>query len=128
MPFPAASLDLPTIADTPPALYLAKGVADPFSPGRIGQSRPTIGAAQDEGPGRMYFADAAVEDLRIVAVLEVRGQFVTLVEGSSGSANVKVGDRLGSQQEEVVEIARKGIRLRKADGSEYWMPISRRSH
>jgi len=128
VPFPATSLDLPSIVDTPPALYLAKSVVDPFSPGRIGQSRPTAGPVQDEASGRVHFSDATVEDLRAVGFLEVRGNYVMLVEGSSGFANVKAGDCLGNQQEEVVEIARKGIRLRKADGSEYWMPISRRGH
>ena len=125
VPMPVASMAVPLIVDTPPAAYTAKAVVDPFSPGRIGQSRSTAGSVQDEASGKAHFADASLEDLRVVGILEVRGQYVALVEGSSGFANARVGDRLGNQQQDVVEISRKGIRLRKADGSESLMPISR---
>lgn len=125
---PAASMDLPLIVDTPPTAYTAKGVADPFSLGRIGQSRPSMVSSKAEAPGSVHFADTTLEALRAVGVLEVQGRYVALLEGGSGFANAKVGDRLGNQELEVVEISTKGIRLRKADGSEFWMPINRRSH
>lgn len=34
---PANSSVVPTLVDTPPAVYTAKHVVDPFAPGRIGQ-------------------------------------------------------------------------------------------
>jgi len=125
---PDASASLPSIVDTPPAAYTAKTVVNPFSPGRIGQPRSTNVSAQSESSGRWHFPDAAVDSLRVVGFLEVRGQYVAILEGSSGFVNAKVGDRLGNQQLEIVEISGKGIRLRQADGSESWVPISRRSH
>lgn len=125
---PAAAVSLPSIVDTPPAAYTAKAVVDPFSPGRIGQARSTTSSVQDASSGRVHFTDAALEGLRVVGILEAEGKYVALVEGSSGFANVKVGDRLGNQQLDVVEISKKGVRMRKADGSESWIPINRRSH
>ena len=59
--------------------------------------------------------------------MEVLGQYVVVLEGSSGFVNAKVGDRLGNQQLEIIEISGKGIRLRQPDGSESWVAISRGS-
>jgi Tfp pilus assembly protein PilP len=125
---PAEAMSLPSIVDTPPAAYTAKAVVDPFSPSRIVQTRSAISSVQDAASGRVHFADATLEGLRVVGILEAEGKYVALVEGSSGFANVKVGDRLGNQQLDVVEISKKGVRMRNADGSESWMPINRRSH
>lgn len=124
---PANSSVLPTLVDTPPAVYTAKHVIDPFAPGRIGQSFTSGSNVQAVIGERWHFADAPVDSLRIVGFLEVKGRYVGVVEGSAGSANVKAGDRLGNQQAEIIDISKQGIRLRQTDGSESLMPIDRRS-
>ena len=123
---PETSSALPPILDTPPAAYTAKTVVDPFLPSRIGQSHSVVGSAQGDSTARLHFADAPVDSVRVVGFLEVRGQYVAVLEGRSGFANAKVGDRVGVQPLEILEISAKGIRLQLADGSESWMPISRR--
>lgn len=118
---------VPELVDTPPAVFTAKPVADPFIPGRIGQ---TLSAGRDVQGGlgdRWQFADSPIDALRVVGFLEVNGRYIVVMEGGTGSLNIKVGDRLGNQQAEVIDISKQGIRLRQTDGSESWMPISRRS-
>ncbi len=125
-----ATLDasaVPTLVDTPPAVFTAKHVVDPFMPGRIGQALTSGKDIQSDPEGRWQFADSPVDALRVVGFLEVKGRYIGVVEGSAGSINVKVSDRLGNQQAEIVDISKQGIRLRQMDGSESWMPISRRS-
>lgn len=124
---PEASASLPPIVDTPPAAYAAKTVVDPFSPSRIGQSRQNSDTPQSASGGRRYFSDVPVDSLRVVGFMEVLGQYVAVLEGSSGFVNAKVGDRLGNQQLEIIEISGKGIRLRQSDGSESLVAISRGS-
>lgn len=124
---PANSSVVPTLVDTPPAVYTAKHVVDPFAPGRIGHPLAPGSDIQAVIGERWYFADAPVDSLRIVGFLEVKGRYIGVVEGSAGSVNVKAGDRLGNQQAEIIDISKQGIRLRQADGSESWLPIARRS-
>ena len=120
---------VPMLVDTPPAVFTAKHVIDPFAPGRIGQPLSSVGEIQGElGDGKRWqFAASSVDSLRVVGFLELKGRYIGVIEGSAGSANVKVGDRLGNQQAVIVDISKQGIRLRQIDGSESWMPISRRS-
>lgn len=118
---------VPTLFDTPPAVFTAGHVIDPFAPARIGQSLSAAGDTQRVPGERWQFADSPVDSLRIVGFLEVKGRFIGMIDGSAGSANVKVGDRMGNQQAVIVDISKQGIRLRQTDGSESWMPISRRS-
>lgn len=120
---------LPTLVDTPPAVFTAGHVIDPFAPGRIGQPLSSAGDVQAglaDGE-RWQFADSPIDSLRVVGFLELKGRYIGVIEGSAGSVNVKVGDRLGNQQAGIVDISKQGIRLRQTDGSESWMPISRRS-
>lgn len=124
---PANSSVVPTLVDTPPAVYTAKHVVDPFAPGRIGQPFTSGNDSQAVIEERWHFADAPVDSLRVVGFLEVKGRYVGVIEGSAGSLNVKAGDRLGNRQAEIIEISKQGIRLRQTDGSESWMPIARRS-
>jgi Tfp pilus assembly protein PilP len=121
------SLVVPTLVDTPPAVFTAKHVVDPFAPGRIGQPLSSAGDIQSVPGDRWQLADLPVDSLRVVGFLEVKGRYIGVIEGSAGSLNVKVGDRLGNQQAVIVNISKQGIRLRQTDGSESWMPISRRS-
>lgn len=124
---PVNSSVVPTLVDTPPAVYTAKHVTDPFAPGRIGQSLASNSNIQPVIGERWHFPDASVDSLRIVGFFEVKGRYIGIVEGSAGSANVKVGDRLGNQQAEIIDISKQGISLRQTDGSESLMPIGRRS-
>ena len=120
---------LPALVDTPPAVFTARHIVDPFALGRIGQTLSSASDIQGElGDGaRWQFAGSPVDSLRVVGFLELKGRYIGVIEGSSGSANVKVGDRLGNQQAVIVDISKQGIRLRQTDGSESWMPINRRS-
>ncbi len=120
---------LPALVDTPPAVFTAGHVIDPFAPGRIGQP---LSSASDVQGGltdreRWQFADSPIDSLRVVGFLELKGRYIGVIEGSAGSVNVKVGDRLGNQQAVIVDISKQGIRLRQTDDSESWMPIGRRS-
>ena len=120
---------VPTLVDTPPAAYTARHVVDPFAPGRIGQPLSSAGDIQgvhSDGE-RWKFVDSSVDSLRVVGFLALKGRYIGVIEGNAGSGNVKVGDRLGNQQAVIVDISKQGIRLRQTDGSESWMPISRRS-
>lgn len=119
---------LPPIIQTPAATYAAKEVMDPFMPERITKVSVRNSARQGELPGRAHFAETTVDSLRVVGFLEVHGQYVCVLEGPTGYGNARVGDRLGTQQAEIVAISAKGARLRQADGSEFWMPITKRSH
>lgn len=123
----ASAAALPAIKETPAATYTAKDVTDPFLPERINKTRQRNSVSQSELPGRVHFAETAVEALRMVGFLEVKGQYVCVLEGPSGYGNARVGDRISSQQAEIVAISAKGARLRHADGSESWMPITGRS-
>lgn len=122
---PDPSAGLPDIVDTPPATYSANAIVDPFSLGRIGQSRSE--PVQVDSSNRVRLGGYAIDTLRLVGFLEVHGHYVAMVEGGAGYVNVKPGDRISNKELEVVEISAKGIRLRQADGVESWMLISRRS-
>lgn len=122
---PDPSAGLPDIVDTPSATYAAKTIIDPFSAGRIGQSRSE--PVQVDSSSRVRLGGYAIDTLRLVGFLEVQGQYVAMVEGGSGYVNVKPGDRISNKELEVVEISARGIRLRQADGVESWMLINRRS-
>lgn len=119
---------VPKLVDTPPAVFTAKHVVDPFTPGRIGQPLSSGDDAHVGPRDRWWFAEVPADSLRVVGFLEIKKRYIGVIEGSVGSANVKVGDRLGNQQSEIVDISKQGIRLRQTDGSESWMPIGRRSH
>lgn len=125
---PVDSMVLPKLVDTPPAVFSARHVVDPFAPGRIEQSRNSEGVIRDGLEDRWRFADVPLDSLRVVGFLEVKGRYVAVLEGGSGFVNVKVGDRLSNQQAEILDISKQGIFLRQKDGSESWMPIARRSH
>lgn len=125
---PIDSSVVPKLVDTPPAVFTAKHVADPFASDRIGQSMSSRGDAQLGLGNRWWFADAPADSLRIVGFVQINKRYIGVIEGNDVSANVKVGDRLGNQQSEIVEISKQGIRLRQMDQSESWMPIGRRSH
>ena len=126
MALPDASSTVPPIVDTPPATFAAGTVQDPFAPGRINQSSAADSSGQANVSGRWRFADTPLDAVRVVGFLEVSGQYVAALEGNAGFVNVKVGDRIGNQQLEVVEISSKGVRLKQSDGSDIWMPITRR--
>jgi Tfp pilus assembly protein PilP len=118
---------VPALLDTPPAVFNAKDVVNPFMPARIGQALVSEKDVLPESGGQWQFADSPIDALRVVGFLEVKGHYIGMIEGSAGSINVKVGDRLGNQQAEIVDISKQGIRLRQMDDSESWMPIGRRS-
>lgn len=118
---------VPALLDTPPAVFNAKDVVNPFMPGRIGQVLVSGKDIRSDLGGRWQFADSPIDALRVVGFMEIKGRYIGVIEGSAGSFNVKVGDRLGNQQAEIVDISKQGIRLRQMDESESWMPIGRRS-
>ena len=118
---PMPSGALPSIEDTPPATFTAINVVDPFSPERVSQQRAINSAQQGDSNGKVYFSNLPLSAVRNVGFIASQGHRSTAVDGAGVYVYPQVGDRLSNEQIEIVEISAKGIRMRQADGSEFWL-------
>lgn len=117
---------VPEIVDTAPAAYNAKGAPDPFSPktallsrhGAVVQSNVTV---------RVRFSEVTLESLRVVVLLRTQGQSVALVSDGVRYEHIRVGELLGNERAEVLEMTGRGVLVRHTDGQEMLLKFNLRS-
>ncbi len=117
---------VPEVIDTAPAAYNAKGAPNPFSPKAALLSRHGA-VVQSNATVLVRFSEVTLESLRVVALLRKQGQSVALVSDGVRYEHIRVGELLGNERAEVLEMTGRGVLVRHADGQEVLLKFNLRS-